>query len=1155
MQPRYEIPPSRGMNQSSAGMCGMMLSALERTSAYRRYTPTPGSKSRPSFPLHFTVYTNGNFSFQGRAGNKSSCAASKVLPDFIGPGSLLGKSLRTTATVNKMTELEDLQVRQLFEVELARDEIEKLEALRAELGPLSQSTRQANKSFVRALDHMMVAGLGKGLLHFKPRVALHRLPAGAKRFRHVIKGPSGSDVYRSCLLHPNGSTEYEWPRQYVNGCALEPLVHIFMDQGSVGLLAAVFLATCQKVRMSVNFDWCHRLVNDWNLSLSHSGLHIVRLEYKLCTTARFGPWGGSANHWQLKLAAEDYFSRYSHRHWIFQIIYDKLCQEDPALSTHPQFGEETHEEMVFEHCRCELGGARMEGNPQLARWWNVEHRSRALRKRRWMLTVVAKHDGVSAFTRTSRYIEQGEDEKIEKEGDGVAADHAEGDGAETRPHQEGGDADGAPASALEACSLSRARLTASQRRGGQILKEVTHLLCDDIGVMLWQGVSNLCLPLEQAFGTGIREMKSAEGRQSHLEKLVSGCTIDSVVASLLHWFGTVEFASSCLPAQCGDCGWSDFQLQQMRVVGQHLVQCLWSVCTELHVSALMYKQPPMQFLRLLDSDAEEVQRCLQEMKMEFTWLGLLEESMNSHAESGEAEQLWRCLLPPHLQWVRESWLRCWECNFEQVPHELVKQLQCYARSHHSTLQVEYTFNECRAQANKSKTHRQSGASLWNTSCYGRTAADFERPVPRVQSGEQATHQRSLPNGLYTQKCCEMSLSEDSLNKLSEKRPSWPDHSPASLKQSAVAWELLKAKEGNYDEMKESWLSLLLEPGTLIMDTKAETKTSRLVTGVTKHGYFWMRPEINLKEKRVHFNSAEQEILFDVLKKPETWKVAKLKLRPPAPGSSGHSGFKSGFSLDIVQSKFVKVPQFAASLGFRHMTCAYLKKLRKWFDLSGSCKHAEAALVTSLVEHVCKGSCDEELLSEAMNARKLTGFEVMLKSCRITDLGKDVVSEAFLDEEGDDGTDLVAMQQWESLQHQKQNMHMDVKTLTKYLSDWMAVRPVGHEPQREGAGSSAMAGTRQFLPLNTVGYTPEEVKPYVPFGSTLSKDKKENRWRLRCKHLPGSGDKSKSYGGRSGTTDFDAMRVLVMAAWAATTAATGVERPFDMHELPAPEGAS
>eukprot|EP00971_Amphidinium_carterae_P343294 6482960-Amphidinium_carterae.1 len=249
-------------------------------------------------------------------------------------------------SVAQITELEDMDLRQSFTNELKKEELEKMDALRAELGPMARTTRQANKSFLRAVDHMLVAGLGKGLFHFKPRAALMRLGPGVKRFRHVVKGQDGSDVSRACLLHPDGSTSYEWPRQYLQGEALEPLIHIFMDQGSVGLPACVFLCTSERLRMSLNFDWCHRLVNDWSLALSRSGLHIVRLEYKLATTARFGPWGGSANHWQLKLAAEDFFARNTHKSWIFQIVYDKMCQEDPGLTKHPLYGDEAHEDGV-----------------------------------------------------------------------------------------------------------------------------------------------------------------------------------------------------------------------------------------------------------------------------------------------------------------------------------------------------------------------------------------------------------------------------------------------------------------------------------------------------------------------------------------------------------------------------------------------------------------------------------------------------------------------------------------------------------------------------------------------------------------------------------------------------------------------------------------
>eukprot|EP00971_Amphidinium_carterae_P343295 6482960-Amphidinium_carterae.2 len=675
-----------------------------------------------------------------------------------------------------------------------------------------------------------------------------------------------------------------------------------------------------------------------------------------------------------------------------------------------------------------MQGSRMEGNAQLARWWNVEHRSRSLRDRRWMLVLLLIHLGhhrrwwsnmadCPLFGQSSRYLERGGEDVKSSAAEGAGVESAQPRGEEPQAPLEEGEGEGG-ASALESCSLSRARLSASQRRGGQILKEVAHLLCDDLGVMLWQSLSHLCLPLEEAFAVGIHEMKSEEGRKSHLENFVNGRTIGNVVSGILHTFGSVEFAASSLPAQIGHSGYTDFQMQQITLAGHHLLQLVMSLCTELHVSSLMYSHPPMQFLRLLDADPVQVQSCMHEIRDEFGWLGKLEESINTHADAGEAEQLWRSLLPPHVQWVRESWLRCWESEFTKPPPEMIHQLQCYARAHHSTLQVEYGFNECRGQAKKSKTYRQSGAALWNTSMYGRTPSDFERPVQRVESSEQHMKQRSLPQGLFTQNCCELSLASSSVDKLGEKRPTWPEHSPSSIKQAAIAWELLKSKQGNFDEMKEAWLSLLLEPGTLILDVAAAAKTARLVTGVSKHGYFWIRPEIGKKDKIVFFGSAEQKVFFDVLTKPENWKVAKLKLRPPVPGVDGHSGFKTGFTFEIVHGKAIKVPQFAAGLGFKHMTCAYLRKLRKYYDLSVSCKNAEHALVSSLVEHLCKGGFDEEVLSQALHARKLTGHEVMLKTTRITDIGKDAIAEAFVDEEADDDPDMVAMQQWESLSQQK-----------------------------------------------------------------------------------------------------------------------------------------
>eukprot|EP00971_Amphidinium_carterae_P349749 6491200-Amphidinium_carterae.1 len=912
------------------------------------------------------------------------------------------------------------------------------------------------------------------------------------------------------------------------------------------------------LRVSLNFDWCHRVVNDWSLALGHSGLHIVRLEYKLATTARFGPWGGQANHWQLKNAADQFFHTHDHTSWLFQVVYDKLCAARPDLRQHPDYGDESHEMLVFEMCKSELASARMGGNPQLARWWTVEQRARSLQSCRWMLVLVLLYLGYHKgwwpdanscplFSRRSRYMQNPDHES----GD-MDAEQASGI---AEPEGEQGAEEGLgemPASALEAGSLSKARDTCTTRRAGSILKEVTHLLCDDIGCFLWQGLSHMVMPLERTFAEVVRNMKSREGVEVHLKGLASGDLFRGVISGLLAWFGDPSFASACLPPHLSDT-WTSYQQKQIEVVGQHLFQCLLRLCTELQISSLMYAQPPVQFMRLLSSDADEARSCLNDMKLDWDALNVFEQTMHTGADSDEALQLHHALVPPHLQWVREAWLRCYELDWSSVPLELRHQLECYQRAHHSTLQVENTFNECRAQARKSKTYRQSPASLWNVSCYGHTAAEFGREVVRHESTETHASERKLPDGLFTQKCCEGTVQEEVLQKLCEKSPSWPTHSASSLKQSAVAWELVRTRRGKFEDMQYAWLSLLLEPGTLIIDTASRGTGARLITGVTKYGYFWIRPEVNMRDKRVAFCSQSQQLHFDILERPEDWKVAKLRMRPPSTSDGERCGLSTGFMCDVVQDeKTYRVHQFGAISGFKHMSCLYLKRLRKWCGLHQPCKPAEATLVSSLLEHLCPKTFGPELVKTALQSRKVKGFEVLLKSANVLNLEKETVAEGFLDEAETEYTDLEAIQQWEELKRQRDQLDMDAETLQKFLADWMSVRavPKGHSESAESSGSGSAVG-RKFMPLRTEGYSAEELKTWLPVGSSMTKDCRENRWRLRCEHLPGSGDKSRSFGRRSGVTDYDAMRLLLLQAWAATTAATGVERPFDIEEMPSP----
>eukprot|EP00971_Amphidinium_carterae_P058209 1151245-Amphidinium_carterae.1 len=915
------------------------------------------------------------------------------------------------------------------------------------------------------------------------------------------------------------------------------------------------MGTAEHLRVTLNWDWCHRICNDWSLALNHSGLQLCRLEYKLVTCGKFGPFGGSKNHWLIKGASNDFFTKFDHRSWLWQIIYDRICIADPGLCRHPEFGQESHEKIVFEECRESLSGSTMDGPTQLGRWWNMEHKSMAIGRQRFHLLLALTHLGFQQkwwsgaaecplFSKSTRYLAN-EGEHVDIEQETCIGEHA-GEQLEEAP---------APGvSALETTTVSRARDTAASRRVKNILQEMTHLLADDVGVYLWQGLSHMIAPVEKAFSEELKRMRSLEGIAVTVRGFSDQSLLRRMIADVLEWFGSPEYAGACLPGGDDNGEYTEHQQGQVAVVGSHLAQCLWKLVTELHVSALMFSQPPLQFVQLIDTDDSVVMRCLEEMRREFEWLERLEGSLDGGQHADESRQLYNSLLAPHLQWHREVWLKCWECDWQAVPEDLKHQLQCYLRSHHSTLLVENSFNACRAHGKKSKTHREAGPALWNLSCYGRTSSDFGRPVERHTSVDQAVNLRQLPHGLFTQGTCEASLTEGSMERLTQKKADWPLHTPTSLKQAAVAWELLKHKQGRISEMKDAWLSLLLEPGTLILDTKSKDKGARLVTGVTQHGYFWIKPSINVKNKHVLFDDQSHKLHFDVLERPDDWKVAEMTLLPPKRSGCGSTeSSRNGMTFEIDRKHItIRVPQYAGSFGFRHCTCYYLKKLRKWYGVTSACNNTEKALVTSLLGHLCKSSYGESFVTKSLTARKITGAEVPLKTSRVMNMPKETVAEAFHEDPDDDEPDLEAIHEWEQLKQQRESINMDAKELAAHMQEWLTLRPLSTSCSSAGTAEGVEKGKRKFLPKQTSGYEPDDVKEWLPAGATMTKDKRENRWRLRCKHLPGSGDKSKSYGGRHGLSDFDAMRLLVLSAWSAATAATGIEMPFELEEMPLPQ---
>ena len=108
-------------------------------------------------------------------------------------------------------------------------------------------------------------------------------------------------------------------------------------------------------------------------------------------------------------------------------------------------------------------------------------------------------------------------------------------------------------------------------------------------------------------------------------------------------------------------------------------------------------------------------------------------------------------------------------------------------------------------------------------------------------------------------------------------------------------------------------------------------------------------------------------------------------------------------------------------------------------------------------------------------------------------------------------------------------------------------------QARGAASSSAAGSggpapaRKFVKRVATGYSLVQMKQFLPpFAAASKDDKRENRWRVREPYL--QGERSKSYGSKSGLSDWEAMVWVLQLLWHHYTKTTGIPCPFEWETL-------
>eukprot|EP00971_Amphidinium_carterae_P350131 6491398-Amphidinium_carterae.2 len=1058
------------------------------------------------------------------------CELSEVIAD----GTTLGIRPMESMSEQEMDSAREwgVQALHLFLEQAASEDVEAKQKLKKhDFSQQVNAARKSNRQWLVAMDGLLKAGLGYGLQAFMVENAAGPLPKGATRYKCRLHAED-PESERACIVVVNGSRYVEVPRSVIRGVKVPgPSLHIASDMGPVGKPALSYIRTRLNVRCTVTFDLYHRLVNDWVGGLTDADLLVVRLEYKSLVKAREGAFSTHSNHSLLNHISKEFFELFDSSNELFQVMYDSLVMEDETLRGDPDIGEPAHMEKTWERCKSIMTSRVAGETPSLSRWWSYETSSRVMSRqkslhlmvllwlgyrRKWYKNVC---DPLLGFLPAGRDESEAVDPVCGESGldlDGGADDDGE---VEAEPH---------------AHTVSKARAVAQKNRSAaSTLRYALQLLCDSRRTRLWQGMVWLPRPLQIWFESAVHECKSIDSNAALQQRLCDNELLN-VVGDVLHSFFSCDMGARMgMMTTTGESAFrTPFKQKEDEFVAQHIFKACVRVCGQLAVTSFAFKSPPMCFMPLLSEVEGRQASTLEGLKKCWQWL----EKLELEANENEQTHTWlQNLVFVRDVWVRELLILLWEKDWLEVPPVVALQLKAFGGSFLSSLIVEEGFNEIRRVSSLHRGQKCEPSGAWHVFATGQVLKEHGRGGVDVTAEAEAAAARHTAT-LHYPKDKDCSIPQQALEDLTAERPSkaWPHPSPQNYRNSALAWLLLDRAAGNWDEIEGAWKSLLLSPGMLFFEKGI--RTVKLVLSSSQYGFISVRVQ-GLKDRVVKFPvDIKNHITFDFVKSVRSLRVTYLKLH--CPGSTGGTG---GTMQMTVSKEHTSLLEHAAKSGFSTLTLPRLKQLALVEKLSvpgAGDRVSEKDCLTSLLKHVHGDSYTEDMFTAAWAARKGKEVDPLLSS----ELFQSVEKQDIFDPENFEDAEMAF--EWDQLHAKQQRVKRD--------SHMKQTHSEKQEPLHEGSASSSSAPAappkeRKFVTYRADGYHQDDASKLLPETARIFKDLNENRWRLTSKLLPNSGTKSKSWGKRSGISDFSAMLVVVKAAWQAHFDHTGEACPWDFAE--------
>ena len=527
------------------------------------------------------------------------------------------------------------------------------------------------------------------------------------------------------------------------------------------------------------------------------------------------------------------------------------------------------------------------------------------------------------------------------------------------------------------------------------------VLANVVTKRLFLMILGVCEPVRCDMGLAMSAM--GESRRGGLEMYLSWAKgeYNQVMARTWSTLVDVEVLRRCIfsfPASRAPCFAEPLLVEEDNELASRMLLLVRSIVGVRCFSMLEYPHPiPIMFVLLLDDDKAVVEQAL--AKLKGTWVAL------GKVESIGLYDPWFAKFADKLLWPQLTTVRALFVSLEEAQWEVSSAIR-----DHLSLLFGHPAHEAhrggvQLLGGKAKSKKLSTLLVWHLARQSPILEQWGyRSVPRTAASDLAACSKWPAN--LCESDAEDFSTEGRETLLTLQTAGLHSPSPANFALIAVATEAMLRAASDPNGLRQTWPSLLAEPGAVVWKVGDADKTCSIVLRTTVWGFLaWPLKSASSKDaegrkkgyyKVVTEGPAAQPVLHTITD-VAPWRVSRYTIASPLEIGAQFPAEARPLGLVLMHKSSEPVLHYAASVGCRSLTLPNLQKLASLekVALLGRRPTTVQSTVMLLLRHMFPNMPEQELV-ESLGRRDLPDkpvFETTLAEGENSKLAADYVLRA------------------------------------------------------------------------------------------------------------------------------------------------------------------